>query len=241
MIYWRLLLIGIFVVSVCLLNMPRQIQRMEYSLAHSRTRMLERELVAVRKDLAVVEKAPFSPNYPETLDRLAYIYYQMSDVNNAEATLTRELSLCAEHKTKGFDPHYEKSLLSLATFYRERANYERAEHFYNMVRDYDMENTSNSDPRRARDAANLGLTYFLWGETYTEDKKRADVLCRAESFCETALNKYQTIPGTDRAQGNVFATQALVLRDLGLADRAKEALKRSREILARAGNAAIEP
>ena len=241
MIYWRILLLALFVILISLMNMPRQIQQVEYSLSHNRTRMLELDLLQAKKELAVLSKQPYSLQYVEALDRLGWIYYQLSDVSHAEPTFTKELEVCAAHQSKGFDPTYEKCLLSLATYYRERANYDRAEHFYNLIRQYDLDHTKVPNAKSARDLANLGVLYFLWAETNPDLLKRSEMLCHGESFCETAQTQYQSVPGSERAQGDVSATQALILRELDQPTKAEKAANRSMQILADAHNKAIEP
>ena len=241
MIYWRLLLLAIFVVAVCLLNMPRQIAQIEYSLAHNRTRILEEQLLEASKAVVLASKSGDKQKYIVSLENLGWVYYQLSDVTRAEATFLKEMKMAEERKISGYDADYSHCLVNIATYYRERANYERAAYYYNTLREYDAVSLRRPDSRRARDLANLGLVYYLWGETINEADKRAELFCRAESFCETALNEYKVLPGSLRAQGDVIATQALVLRDLGLENKADAAAKQSRKILAEAGNKAVEP
>lgn len=241
MIYWRLLLLAIFVAIVCLLNLPRQISQIEYALAHNRTRMLERQILETSKAAVLASKSADKQQYVNALENLGWVCYQLSDVTRAEATFLKELEIAKTIKKPDYDAAYAHCLLNIATYYRERANYERASFYYNQIREYDLANLRGPDSRLARDLANLGLTYYLWGETINEADKRAELFCRAESFCETALTAYKLVPDSKRSQGDVIATQALVLRDLGLVDRAEIASKESRQILAEAGNKAVEP
>jgi tetratricopeptide (TPR) repeat protein len=241
MIYWRLILLAIGVMTVCLVTLPLQISQIEYALSHNRTRVLEEDLLVASKAAFVASKASDRQKYIEALENLGWIYYELSDVSKAEPTFLKELRLAEEKKSSSYDASYAHCLINTATYYRERADYPKAVIYYNKIRDYDIANLRRPDIRRARDLANLGLLYYLWGETINEADKRAELFCRAESYCETALTEYQNVPDSRRAQGNVFATQALVLRDLGLPDKADIADKHSRQILAEAGNKAVEP
>jgi tetratricopeptide (TPR) repeat protein len=241
MIYWRLILLAAFVLGVSLMTMPLQISQIEYSLSHNRTRMLEEDLQVTSKAVASAKKSGDQKKYVEALESLGWVYFELSDVTKAEPIFLEELKLAEEKKSSSYDATYAHALLNIATYYRERADYPRAAVYYNKIRDYDTGNLKRPDSRRARDLANLGLLYYLWGETVNEADKRADLFCRAESFCETALSEYQSLPDSRRAQGNVFATQALVLRDLGLSNKADVADKLSRQILTEAGNKAVEP
>ena len=241
MIYWRLILLAVFVLGVALITMPLQISQIEFSLSHNRTRMLEEDLQVTSRAVASAKKSGDKQKYVEALESLGWVWFELSDVAKAEPIFLEELKLAEAKKTSSYDANYAHVLLNIATYYRERADYPRAVAYYNRVRDYDTANLRRPDSRRARDLANLGLLYYLWGETINEADKRADFFCRAESFCETALGEYQSLPDSLRAQGNVFATQALVLRDLGLANKADVADKRSRQILTDAGNKAVEP
>jgi tetratricopeptide (TPR) repeat protein len=230
----------LLMVLLMLAIMPRQIAETERFRNNDRMGVVHREEVIALHKMQVYDGKKDSKEYTDALSDLGWARAEELFVD-AEDKFINAYKIARDHKTKDYDNRYEKALKDLIAYERIQTNYDKAEYYLDLLRDYDEEFFQYPHMKLARDLSTRGLVYYLKGISIADAMQRADVLARAESYYEAALEEYKQLPNTIRYQGNIYAGEYLTLRDLGLNERALAARKLSREILANAGNPAVEP
>ena len=244
--YLRLIFILLLFAAAIMLTVPRRIFEMEKSQAVGHQYDLALEEL---KDLKLVTGPSVdrnSPQYLQNLENLAWVYWQENKLFDAESWFRILCTARKAHLGKAYDPVLIKDQLCLAGVYRDWARYYQAEATYKEIKAYEQKFFKSPDVHLARDYANLAVICYFESTSGVSPSVKDTQLHSARAFSDSAEEEYVKvknlkIQNTDREVGNVLANRFYILRDLGLAQDAKDAKAKSDAILAAANNGAIEP
>jgi tetratricopeptide (TPR) repeat protein len=159
---------------------------------------------------------------------LAWHYWKEHQYKEAEPYLKDSLEtangLFGENSNQAY-----QTLSYLGAFYRDWTKFPEAEKYYKRLLDIDQHRQRREPLAVARDLNNLGVVYFLWGQSFPSMNRRFEKFRKSEVTYGDCLAALQNVPvgnaGAADLQKIAMQNYAALLMMLGKTTAAESALK----------------
>ena len=230
------LLLGLLYAWVIFSTVPYRRQVVQSQSANDYYKLLDWQLSNAQLDYARVlqNSKVSSEEFLDTEERLAMLLWEKRAFFQAIERFKDMIVKLEAEKNAGYSERWVKTTLKLAGLYRDVNNWDESEKAYKAVLAYDDEKIGRDKPmdaRLARDHNNLGLFYYMKGNTQKDESIRALLLKQAADELYLAIAKYRASGNVDSgAEGNSLWNLFLVLRDSGKVAEAEGIKARAEEI-----------
>jgi tetratricopeptide (TPR) repeat protein len=152
----------------------------------------------------------------------ALVQWQTGKLDVAERYLRKLWSDKSNAPSSKYDPEFVQDCLYLADLYADRGSFQSAGDAYARILTYDVDHLGLSDPRVGRDFNNIGLCYFLAGETSPNPLARKECFDKAQEQYAKSEAIFRAAPQCKPQLIYNLQNQSIDFDELGENAKAKE-------------------
>jgi hypothetical protein len=158
----------------------------------------------------------------EELRACALVQWQSGKLEVADRYLRKLWGDKSSASNQAYDPEFVQNGLYLADLYTDRGSFQAAGDAYARILTYDADHLGLSDPRVGRDFNNIGLCYFLAGETSPDFAARKECFDKAQEQYAKAEAIFSATPQCRSQLIYNLQNQSIDCNELGENAKAKE-------------------